>query len=299
MQVKRIGYGIRGFHWLARLGYVEGMIPKDAKERYHILQYWKKWKLEATREAFGVSRRTLYRWQARLREAGGDPAALAARSRRPRRVRRPTTPAPVVEQIRRLRQQYPNLGKAKVHCMLRPWCERRGLRCPSVSTIGRIIARAPDRMRLVPARLDSRGRPKPLRRVRKRRKPRRLQVEPLGLWAADTIERVRDGVRRYLLTLVDPVSRVAFAVALAGKSSRRTAAVLEAFLDCLGHPVAALLSDNGSEFQGRFHELVAERGITHYWTYPRSPKMNAHNERFNRSLQEQLVLDHRSAARAP
>jgi len=193
------------------------MIPKDAKERYHILQYWKKWKLGATKDAFGVSRRTLYRWQARLREAGGDPAALAARSRRPRRVRRPTTPAPVVEQIRRLRQQYPNLGKAKVHCMLRPWCEQRGLRCPSVSTIGRIIARAPDRMRLVPARLDSRGRPKPLRRVRKRRKPRRLQVEPLGLWAADTIERVRDGVRRYLLTLVDPVSRVAFAMALAGK----------------------------------------------------------------------------------
>jgi len=38
-----------------------------------------------------------------------------------------------------------------------------------------------------------------------------------------------------------------------------------------------------------FDALVQEKGLTHYWTYPRSPKMNAHNERFNRTLQEQLV----------
>ena len=25
------------------------------------------------------------------------------------------------------------------------------------------------------------------------------------------------------------------------------------------------------------------------WTYPRSPKMNAHNERFNRTIQEQFI----------
>ncbi len=32
--------------------------------------------------------------------------------------------------------------------------------------------------------------------------------------------------------------------------------------------------------------------ITHWWTYPRSPKMNAHVERFNRTLQEQFVDYH-------
>ena len=50
-----------------------------------------------------------------------------------------------------------------------------------------------------------------------------------------------------------------------------------------------MLSDNGSEFEGEFEELLKQREIRHYWTYPRSPKMNAHNERFNRTLQEQFV----------
>ncbi len=34
---------------------------------------------------------------------------------------------------------------------------------------------------------------------------------------------------------------------------------------------------------------LKEREIQHYWMYPKSPKMNAHNERFNRTLQEQFV----------
>jgi len=53
--------------------------------------------------------------------------------------------------------------------------------------------------------------------------------------------------------------------------------------------VRGLLSDNGSEFEGEFDELLKEREIRHYWTYPKSPKMNAHNEQFNRTLQEQFV----------
>ncbi|WP_438438516.1 hypothetical protein [Hydrogenophilus thermoluteolus] len=43
----------------------------------------------------------------------------------------------------------------------------------------------------------------------------------MTLWALDTIERVRDGVRRYILTLVDPVSRCAFALALPKRAAER------------------------------------------------------------------------------
>jgi len=53
--------------------------------------------------------------------------------------------------------------------------------------------------------------------------------------------------------------------------------------------IFAILSDNGSEFKKEFDSLLKEKGLTHYWTYPRSPKMNAHNERFNRTIQEQFV----------
>jgi hypothetical protein len=43
---------------------------------------------------------------------------------------------------------------------------------------------------------------------------------------------------------------------------------------------------------GAFDALLAERGIPLYWTYPKSPKMNAHNERFNRTIQDQFIDHH-------
>ena len=49
--------------------------------------------------------------------------------------------------------------------------------------------------------------------------------------------------------------------------------------------------DNGAEFQGHFQQHLDEYGITHWWMYPRSPKVNAHAERFTRTLQEQVVDD--------
>ncbi len=58
---------------------------------------------------------------------------------------------------------------------LEPWCERHGLATPSVSTIGRIIAAALDKMRRIPQRLDARGRRRPYRRINRLRRPRRAE----------------------------------------------------------------------------------------------------------------------------
>jgi len=55
------------------LGFLLGYDPEIANQRLKILKFWKKYGFEATREAFGVSKHTLYRWQAKLEAAGGDP----------------------------------------------------------------------------------------------------------------------------------------------------------------------------------------------------------------------------------
>jgi transposase InsO family protein len=197
-----------------------------------------------------------------------------------------------VAEIRRLRTLYPNLGKDKLHVLLAPWCEAEGLPAPSVSTIGRIIARAPDKMRFCPSRLDARGRPKPVRRHPKPRKPKAVTTVPWQCLAVDTIERVRDGLRRYLLTFIDPASRFAFAVALPGKASRYTSAALNAALSLLPAKPQVLLSDNGSEFESSFAKTLEAHGIERWYTYPKTPKMNAHMERFNRTVQESFVDYH-------
>jgi hypothetical protein len=192
MRVQHIGYRIRGFYRVAALGHLWDMTPKDAQQRLNILHFWDKHELAATMDAFGVSRRTLFRWRALLRAAGGNPAVLPAKSCTPKRARTSKIDPRLVAEIRRLRGLHPNLGKDKLRVLLAPWCAQHAIALPSSSTIGRIMARAPDKMRHAPARIDRLGRPKPLRRPTKTRKPKGLQAAPMTLWAADTIERVRD-----------------------------------------------------------------------------------------------------------
>jgi len=272
------------------------MISEEAKRRVKILKFWEKYGLEATIEAFGVSRRTLFRWKRALKEAKGEITALNPKSRRPKRVSESKVALEIVSQIRKLRKDYPNIGKTKLYHLLKPFCEARGLKTPSESTIGRIIAKAPDKMRLFPYRIDTKGRVKPRKRAsNKKRKPKNLKTKPFGLWAVDTIQRVSNGIRRYILTMIDPVSRIAFAIAIPSKHAKHTAYALEALIDGITSiknrqkHTLAILSDNDSEFKKEFDALIEQKGLTHYWTYPKSPKMNAHNERFNRTIQEQFV----------
>ena len=60
----------------------------------------------------------------------------------------------------------------------------------------------------------------------------------------------------------------------------------------LPHTPKVVLSDNGSEFEADFAQLLEERGIKRWYTYPKTPKMNAHAERFNRTIQESFVDYH-------
>ena len=292
MQIHHAGYRIRGFYRVAHSGHVWGMTSKHAQHRLAILAFSDRHGKIAASEAFKVSIRTLYRWRQTLKHNAGNAAALTPKSCVPHRRRRPLTPPVLSEQIRQLRRQYPNLGKAKLHVLLRDWCAQRRLALPSVSTIGRIIAKDPHKMRHAPARISPTGRLKPLLRTRKTRKPKHCRPPPLALFACDTVMRLRDGIRRYLFTFIDPTSRFAIAFAANSATSRNTTIALEALTDLLPVQPQFLLSDNGSEFMGDFHQRLNQLGIVHWWTYPRSPKMNAHCERFNRTIQEQFVDYH-------
>lgn len=268
------------------------MISPDANERYRIVCFWEKHGLAATCEAFKVSRRTLYGWRSRLHAGGGKPAACAPASTRPHRLRKRCWPASLVAQIRRLRQQHPNLGKEKLHPFVAHWCRQNALRCPSVRTIGRLIADAPDRMRFAPVRPSPRFGRTPVR-PRRDRKPKGYRPErPGDCVAFDTIERRRDGLARYVITCTDLASRFAFAVAFKSRTSEHATLTLQLAHLVLPAPIRRVLSDNGGEFAKAFHQHAAAHGLTHWHTYPRTPKMNAHCERFNRTLQEEFVDFH-------
>lgn len=65
--------------------------------------------------------------------------------------------------------------------------------------------------------------------------------------------------------------------------------MMNALLEALPHKAEKALTDNGSEFKLEFDRILKEHDIKHWHTYPRTPKMNAHCERFNRTIQEEFV----------
>lgn len=292
MRVRPIGQGVRGFYRLADYALRWGMIAPDAQRRLQILEFWRRHGLAAACEAFQVSRRTLFLWRAKLNAEGGNLAALAPGSTAPKHRRERQWPAVLVAEIRRLRQAHPNLAKEKLHVLLLPFAATRGLACPSARTIGRLIADAPDKMRTRPRGLGAPGKPKAVRQPRLRKPKHFRATRPGHCVALDSIELRHDGQRRYLITCTDLHSHFAWAWATRSHASTAAAQFFRLIQTVFPFAIEAVLTDNGSEFQRHFATALAERLFTHWHTHPKTPRMNAHCERFNRTLQEEFVDYH-------
>jgi transposase InsO family protein len=292
MQIKPIGHRVKGFYRLADYALRWGMIAPNAQRRLEILEFWRRHGWPAAQEAFKVSRRTLFAWRAKLRAEGGNVAALAPASTAPKRRRQRQWPPPLVAEIRRLRSLHPNLAKEKVHLLLLPWAAAQRLPCPSARTIGRLIADAPDKMRSRPRAFGGLGKAKPVRQPRLR-KPKQFRAERPGHCVAlDSIELRHDGQRRYLITCTDLHSHFAWAWATRSHASAAAAQFFRLVHAVFPFAIEAVLTDNGSEFQRHFAGALAEHLFTHWHTYPKTPRMNAHCERFNRTLQEECIDYH-------
>src|SRR3989339_2068423 len=91
------------------------MITKEAETRLKILNYWKKYGLKATRDAFGAKRSTLYGWWKVYKESGYKIESLNPRRTARKNLNKRTIHSLILKEIKRLRlEEYPNMGKEKV-----------------------------------------------------------------------------------------------------------------------------------------------------------------------------------------
>ena len=290
MQIHHIGRGIKGFYRIAKYALRWEMVHKDAQQRFKILKFWQTHGLAATRDAFQLSRRTLFAWKARWQAEGV--AALVPGSTAPKRRRQREWSPAIVGEIRALRTRHPNLAKEKIHSFLLPFCQRQSLRCPAVRTIGRLIADAPDKMRHAPVRLRPNGQPKKAR-AKLARKPKQFKARHPGHCVAlDSIERQLDGSRCFIITFTDLHSHFALAWATGSHASAAAAQFFRLIAAAFPYRIEAVLTDNGSEFKRNFSAELQRQALTHWHTYPKTPKMNAHCERFNRTIQDEFVDYH-------
>lgn len=267
---------------------LERMISKNALRRSQILTFWERHGLTATMEAFDVKRRTLFLWKKRLREGEGI-EVLNDGSRAPHRRRKRRWPIAVLEEIQRLREKYPNLGKEKLYMPLRKFCHQNSLSCPKPSTIGRLMHDLGG-LRASPRKCTGSTYKPQIKKKKVLRKPKDLiATYPGHVVALDTVERFVDGCRRYIITFEDIYSRFAFAWATASHASNAAKEFFEYCRKVFPVPFTFVLTDNGSEFKKHFSKALEKLHIVHYHTYPKMPKMNAHCERFNRTIQEEFI----------
>jgi len=266
------------------------------EKRVKILTFFDRYGEVATREAFGTSRSTIYLWKKALKDSRGQLTALAPASRAPKIRRSRSTDPRISDFIVKQRTNHPRLGKDKLAVLLMPYCQNQGLAQPSTSTVGRILTdlkvqgRLPTEVYLSMSartgRLMQRTN-RPL--LKKRRRGQYKPSAPGDLVQVDTVVKFINGIRRYCVTAVDVYGRFSFAYGYKSPSSANAADFLSKLQRVAPFEIKRVQTDNGSEFYKHFHQACEDRELVHFWNYPRSPKMNARVERFNRTIQEEYI----------
>ena len=255
------------------------------------MEFWQEHGEEAVHDAFGVSRRTLYRWQAALGKTGGQLQALDRQRTAPLTRRQRKYPQGLLDRVIALRTDHHRLGKKKLAVLLQTEFN------VSESYCGRVLTHLKERGLLPQHKhLSVSGKTGRLNeKTYTQRKKVRRQVKR-GM-EVDTIVRFIDGTKRYILTAIDIEKKFAFAGAYTTHSSAAAADFLRRLIAVAPFPITEVQSDNGSEFSLLFREACEKLGVVQYHTYPRSPKMNACVERFNRTVWEDFVMWHRPLLR--
>ena len=112
-------------------------------------------------------------------------------------------------------------------------------------------------------------------------------LKPGDLVEIDTIHLMKnEHERMYIYTLLDVHSRWAYARAFEKLSNPNSIRFVREATGLAPFKFLCIQSDHGSEFSKRFSKLVK---LTHRHTRIRTPNDNGHLERFNRTIQDELI----------
>ena len=263
------------------------MLTERAKERVKVVDFFQGYGLEAAIEAFGVSKSSIYSWKKKLKDSEGKLEVLNDKSRAPKNRRKMEVDKEVIEFIKQTRQKRYNLGKEKIKYLLDEYCLEHNLKRVSCSTIGRIIKKY--NLFFHPQKISHFGK---IKQVQRKKKLRRKGYKPQkagDLVQTDSIVLFVDGIKRYIITAIDLVSRFAFAYCYLSLSSNKARDFAQKLKEVAPFKIKRMQSDNGQEFLKWFERYLAQEKIVHFFNYPRHPQSNSVVERFNRTVQEEFV----------
>lgn len=245
-------------------------MDEEAKRRVRIVNHLNHFGLESTRDAFSVSKASIYRWKKLLEENPRSLKVLNKKSTAPINKRRREIDPSLEKDIISLRRQYPHMGHVPMYYLL------KDTHTVSKTTLGRIVQDLKKQKKF-----PLRGQ-KPYKHKKINYKQRRTVKTGYEM---DTVVRYVNGLKWYFVTSINIQTRHVQVLLAKNHTSNPTAILLRK----LDSPLC-VQTDNGSEFMKDFHSECLKRNIPHYFTYPCTPKMNAFIERFNRTLEEEFIM---------
>ena len=216
---------------------------------------------------FGISRQAFYRWK-RRHEAHGE-AGLCDRPRTPHRSPR-ALPREVVSKIVYLRQHY-HFGPGRIAAYLQRFHHVTVAR----SSVHRVLVR--HGMNRLPANQKQRPHKTRWQRYEKPQPGHRLQMD------VKFLERIPGTRKRfYQFTAIDDCTRIRVLKVYDACNQATAIRFVDAVLRRLPFRVLVIQTDNGAEFQSRFHWHLESLDIRHVCIRPRTPHLNGKVERSHR-----------------
>lgn len=261
-------------------------LSREAKQRLRMIEWYKEHGSNAslTCRRYGISRDTFYRWRGRFECSG--PGGLEDTSHRPKKVRSPTWSKELETAVLELRRLTPGWGKDKLTVLLRD----QGWLC-STSMVGRILRRLKESGRLVEAPGADPWLPRrPFLRAYGVRKPKEYVADrPGAIVQVDTAHvSLFPGFQFKHFTACDVFTRWQVLEAHGRATAHAAAGFLDTILERMPFPVEAIQVDGGSEFMAQFEDACRQHGIKLFVLPPRSPKLNGHVERAQRTHKEEF-----------
>lgn len=208
---------------------------------------------------------------------------LRDRNRRPHRVRQPETPPEIEDLIITIRTKFLTWSKEKISVFMREHLQIE----ISPSTIYRILKRHKLIERTRKKRNNYRKRKE---RGKKNRTRRGLKADKPGTVLIDVKYLYWCGKTFYQFTAIDKFTRIRFAKVYSTKSSKNGKGFFQELERYFPFKIENVQTDNGSEFLGELDKYLKGKRIKHYFSYPRSPKTNAHVERFIQTIESELWM---------
>ena len=247
-------------------------IGKVRAQAVHLVKL-KGWSQRAVARHLGVSPGTVNKWVKKAPSDMMDIHEIETESSRPKHSPRKTDEK-IVKRILEIRDTHRKNGPQLIHAMLK----REGVDI-SFSTVYRILKRT--------GRIPEKERKKVYHRSGERPKA----TIPGTLVQMDSIHIMKNYTsydRFYIITLIDVCSRWAYATASESISTHVALKTMKAAQAKASFGFSCIQSDHGPEFTKYFTTMVQSGGIRHRHSRVRKPNDNAHVERFNRTIQEEL-----------